>query len=195
MTKAVRIWLVLTVLLSLGTPALAQCELKGFVDGGPMLNRDMTWGDRTISNAGVTFGGGVRIGARTEVRLLVEVPPVTVIQSSHDEQRGNPPNPPVIVRVTDTARIRNRTMSAIVTRLFPAGRRSAVTASVGWSRSRRVADPISSSWGGFVVGFGGIVGVTGHLAIVPEARVIWSGPWAESGSVILRTGLAARWTI
>jgi hypothetical protein len=168
--------------------------LKGFVDGGPMLNRDMTWGDRTITNAGLTFGGGVRIGARTEVRLLLEVPPVTVIQSSHDEQRGNPPNPPVLVRVTDTARIHNRTMSAMVARLFPVGRRSDVTASVGWSSSRRVDDPVSASWGGLVLGFGGIVGVTGHLAIVPEARVIWYGPFAENGSVILRTGLGARWT-
>ena len=116
---------------------------------------------------------------------------MTVVHSSHDVERGNPP---VVVHVSDTARVRNRSISAMVTRLFPVGHRSDVTASLGWSSTRRIDDPSSISWGGFVFGFGGIVGVTSRFAIVPEARVIWFGPFAENRSAIFRTGLAARWT-
>jgi hypothetical protein len=186
MAKAVRIWVVLTVLQGAAGPVMGQCA---FVDGGPMLNQDMSWGDRKIRNAGVSVGGGVRIGTRTEVRVLVEVPPVTRIVASHDEYRGNPP---VAVRVTNDVRIRNRTVSAMLARLFPVGHHSDVTASVGWSSSRCVDDPGSSTWGGPVFGFGGIVVVARHFAVVPEARAIWY-PAAENGSVIFRTGLGARW--
>lgn len=191
MAKVVRIWSVLAVLLSVGSPALAQGEARFFVDGGPIFNKDMSWGDRHISNAGVSFGGGIRIAERAEVRVLMEVPSVTTIVDAHDVYGGSPPV--VVERVIDRVRARNRTASVMVARLFPLGPRHALATSIGWSSSRRVDDPGSSTWGGPVFGLGGIVALTSHFAVVPEARAIWY-PAAENGSVIVRTGLGARWT-
>ena len=186
----VRSWLVFAFLLTTAAPAAAQCEIAAFVDGGPMLNQDMSWGERHITNTGVGLGGGIRIGERTEVRVLLEIPPVTKLVDAHDVYGGSPPV--VVARVTREVRARNRTVSAVVTRLFPVGRRNHITTSIGWSNSRRVDDPVSSTWGGPVFGFGGIVAVSRHFSLVPEARAIWY-PAAENGSVIFRTGVGGRW--
>jgi hypothetical protein len=201
---------VFTLLLAVPAPALAQSSLALFVDGGPVLNQDRTWGGLTVRNAGLSVGGGARIGSRTEVRILLERPPATTLSSTHQAYTGLPPV--VFAHVTTRERVRNQTISVMVGRLFPIGARYTVTTSLGMSSTRRsdgsttITEHVNTGarteapttrapgWAGPVFGAGAIVAITKHFSVVPEARLIWDFGAEVRSSVIYRTALNARWT-
>jgi hypothetical protein len=199
-----------TLLLAVPAPALAQSTVALFIDGGPMLNKDMTWAGQQVRNAGLSVGGGAKIGSRTEVRILLERPPATTLSSTHQAFTGFPPV--VFAHVTTRERVRNQTISVMVGRLFPVGARYTMTASLGMSSARRsdgsttITENVNTGarteapstrapgWAGPVFGAGAIVAITKHFSVVPEARLIWDFGAETRSSRIYRTALNARWT-
>jgi hypothetical protein len=203
--------LVTSLLLMLPAGAAAQTTgVRVFVDGGPLLNRDMTWGTSRVSNAGVAIGGGVHLGPHSEIRLLVDLPAsATVVSGSSLEYAGTPPRP--IANVTVATQARNRSVSAAFAWLIPGGRRWEVTPFVGYSSSHRAdaltitttprsggaptavtRPPSNRAWGGILLGSGVLLHMTPHLALVPDVRLI-AYPAAENGGTIVRSAIAARW--
>jgi hypothetical protein len=200
------------LLLAAPLGAAAQTTaLHVFVDAGPLLNRDMTWGDSRVSTAGVAFGGGIHLGPHSEVRLFVDWPAsATVVSGSSLLYAGTPPVPTASVTVRTEAR--NRSVSVAFAWLVPGGRRWAFTPSVGYSTSRRAdaltitttplpsgapvevtRPPSNRPWGGLLFGAGVVAHMTPHLAIVPEVRMIVY-PTAENGGTIVRGAVSARWS-
>jgi hypothetical protein len=198
------------LLLSLSGSAFAQSSTRVFISGGPMLNQDMSWGGHTITNAGLSLGGGLEISEWTEIRVAVEIPPATTLISSYNIYNGMPPV--AQERVTIHTRARNRTIAVMLGRRFPVAQRLELATSVDWSSSRRadtgqrtvtsletgarVEEPQvhdSISWPGPVFAIGGMVAVSKHLSLVPEARLIWY-PLAENGNAIVRMAVESRRT-
>jgi hypothetical protein len=192
------------------TTATAQ-DVVLFVEGGPMRNRDLTWGGHDVANTGFSAGGGVRLGSRTEIRALVDVPPASTIVSSADHYSGTPPA--LTERVVYMSRVRNWTGAVLLTRLYLVGGHVRLAASAGWSSSDRIDsvttvtidartertlesdrnDGSHRSWEGPMFAAGAIVPLSSHFALAPEVRAVVY-PAAESGRAMLRAGVNARWT-
>ena len=199
------------LLLAATASTAAAQDVRLFAEGGPMRNRDVTWGAHGIANTGFSAGGGIRLGSRTEIRVLVDVPPASTIVSSADHYNGTPPA--LTERVVYTARVRNWTGAVLLTRLYPIGRHARLAASAGWSTSDRVDsvttatidarterilesyrdDGSHRSWEGPMFAAGAIVPLSSHFALAPEVRAVVY-PAAESGRAMVRTGVNARWT-
>ena len=114
MTISPHTWAVV-LLLAAPLPVSAQPVSGVFIAGGPILNNDMSWGGDRVRNVGLSIGGGLTIGRRTEVGVLVEVPPATTITDTADYYGGSPPR--LVQRATYEIRARNRTVAFVVTRL------------------------------------------------------------------------------
>jgi hypothetical protein len=200
--------------LLITAPLTAAAQVDGvhlFVDAGPLLNHDMTWGSSHVSTAGVAFGGGIHIGPHSEIRVLVDLPAsATVVSGSSLQYSGTPPTPTASVVVATQAQ--NRTVSIAFAWLIPGGSRWSVTPSVGYSSSHRadaltiattplpsgppveVMRPAPSSRPPHTRFDAGLVWHTSsHLAFVPEVRAI-SYPTAENGGTIVRGVFNARWS-
>ena len=68
--------LVRAAVLLLAAPIGAVAQTEGvhvFIDGGPLLNHDMTWGHGVVTTAGGTLGGGIHLGPHSEIRLMVDL--------------------------------------------------------------------------------------------------------------------------
>jgi hypothetical protein len=205
--------LVRAAVLLLAAPIGAAAQTEGvhlFVDGGPLVNHDMTWGQSVVTTAGGTLGGGIHLGPHSEIRLIVDLPAsATVVSGSSLQFSGTPPVPTASVTVATQAQ--NRSVSVAFAWLIPGGGRWSVTPSVGYSSSHRAdaltitTTPLPSGtpdqitrpasgrvWGGILLGAGVVVRATSHLALVPEVRAI-SYPTAENGGTIVRGAFSARW--
>jgi hypothetical protein len=199
------------LLMIAGNAAAQTTGVHLFVDAGPLLNHDMTWGSSHVSTAGVAFGGGIHLGPHSEIRVLVDLPAsATVVSGSGLQYSGTPPTPTASVTVATQAQ--NRTVSIAFAWLIPGGSRWSVTPSVGYSSSHRadaltittaplpsgppveVMRPASNRvWGGLLLGAGVVWHMSSHLAFVPEVRTI-TYPTAENGGTIVRGAFNARWS-
>ena len=205
------VWLGLSLVSGVAPAAAQTFTVTPFVEAGPVLTHDGTWGSPAIVAASAAGGGGVRIGPHAEVRVTVDLTPATdVVTAPASYYEGNPPVE--TSRVTYLIRARDRSVSVMFGWPLRAGSRLDITPSIGLARIHRVdsvtAATVMLSTGERVerevpesgrhccdapaFGLAAVARLTAHLSLVPEIRAIWYSP-ADNAGVILRSGMGVRY--
>jgi hypothetical protein len=196
--------------LMLSSPAPAQ-TIRPFVEAGPLAGHDRTWG-QSIAAGGVLVGGGVRVGPHVEFRVAMDLTPATDVAIGPTSYYGGTP-PAETARVTYLVRARDRSISAAFGWAVRVSQRLAVVPAIGWAgihrsdsvtattvvlatgeRSERVGSNCHDSCSSApLFGMDAVIGLTRHVSVVPDIKAIWYAP-VDNGGVIVRGGLAVRWT-